>query len=337
MKAIVPTAGNGTRLYPHTHTKPKPMVRLAGKPILGHILTNFRATKVDEIVVVVGGPMQNQVIEYAQENYSDRFELTFVEQESPQGLGHSIYQAESAVRGDSAVIALGDMLFQNGYRTFLEAHDALSNVDGSIGLKRVTEPHRYGIASVENGRITELVEKPVDPPSDLAISGVYVIEDTGHLFDSLEHLLEKNRRGAGGEYQLTDALNLMVSQGSVLGMFKVDDWYDCGRPKTLLEANRITLEQMGTGASETSEGNVIIEPVDVGTNVTINESVIGPYVSIDDGATIINSIVRDCIVGRNTTLRDATLTESLLGDNSTVEGEPNSLNIGDNSSISISQ
>jgi glucose-1-phosphate thymidylyltransferase len=214
MKALIPAAGQGTRLYPHTHTKPKAMVRLAGRPILGHILSRLSETRIDEVVLVVGGSMQTQIVEYCHDSFGDRFDFTFVEQESAEGLGHSIYQAESEVRGDSLFIALGDMLFENGYETFLNAHGDLGDVDASIGLKEVDEPQHYGVAEVENTQITSLVEKPDDPPSNQAISGVYIVEDSAALFDALTYLVENDVRGAGDEYQLTDALQRMIQNGT---------------------------------------------------------------------------------------------------------------------------
>ncbi|WP_424019003.1 sugar phosphate nucleotidyltransferase [Halorientalis pallida] len=336
MKAVIPTAGEGTRLYPHTHTKPKPMVRVAGKPILGHILSKLARTSVDSVVLVVGGRMQTQVIDYAEAAFGDRFELTFVEQETPEGLGHSIYQAEPVARGDDLLIALGDMLFQRGYREFLEAHASLETADASIGVKRVAEPQHYGIASVSDGRVTGLVEKPDDPESNLAISGVYIVEDSEGLFDALAHLVENDIRGAGNEYQLTDALARMVDQGATIRTFEVEDWYDCGRPETLLEANRVLLDDIDTDGAADATETVVREPVDIGDDVTIEGSVVGPYVSIDDGATVVDSILRDGIVGRDSTLRTVNLAESIIGDNSTVTGSTNHLNVGDNSTLDFS-
>lgn len=335
MKAIIPTAGQGTRLYPHTHTKPKPMVRLAGKPIVGHILENFKPTRIADIVIVVGGPMQNQIVEYVEEHYGESFNLRFVEQERPDGLGHSIFQAASLVKDEPLVIALGDMLFQNGYQTFLEAHDELDDVDGSIGVKPVEEPSHYGIVEYDGQSIRRLVEKPEEPPSNLAISGIYVIEDSAHLFAKLEHLINNEIRGAGDEYQLTDALNLMVEDGATLGAFEVADWYDCGRPATLLEANRILLDSLQTNGTSNRSDTVIIEPVDFGADVEVTESVIGPYVSVDRGATITGSIVRNSIVGQYAQLRDVNLEESIIGIDTEVVGKINNLNIGDNSKITL--
>jgi len=335
MKALIPAAGQGTRLYPHTHTKPKAMVRLAGRPILGHILSRLSETRIDEVVLVVGGSMQTQIVEYCHDSFGERFDFTFVEQKSAEGLGHSIYQAESEVRGDSLFIALGDMLFENGYETFLQAHEELDGVDASIGLKQVEEPQHYGVAEVDDTRITNLVEKPEDPPSDQAISGVYIVEDSTSLFDALIYIVENDRRGAGDEYQLTDALQRMIQNGSNIHGFEVEDWYDCGRPETLLEANRVLLSKMSTTDGEDFEETVVIPPVDVGNGVSVSGSVVGPNVSLDDGVTIEDSIVRESLVGRNATLTGINIEESPVGDNSTVSGDANQLNVGDNSNLKL--
>jgi glucose-1-phosphate thymidylyltransferase len=330
MKAIVPTAGRGTRLFPHTHTKPKSMVRIAGKPILGHILSGFESTAVSEVVIVVGGPMSDQVVDYARDAYGESFDLSFVEQSEPEGLGHSIYQARPVVDGDPAIIVLGDMLFENGYDVFLNAHDG-SNA-GSIGVETVDEPEHYGIVDTHGDAVADLVEKPSDPPSDLAITGVYVIENTTTLFDELEHQIENDVRGAGDEYQLTDALQGMTDRGCRLTTFKVDDWYDCGRPETLLEANRVMLDEMETNGSDEP---TIVPPVDCGDDVSIEGSVVGPHVSLADGVRVQNSIVRDSIVGREATLTDCNIESSIVGDNATIVGETKKLDVGDNSTVEL--
>lgn len=335
MKSIIPAAGQGTRLYPQTHTKPKAMVRLAGRPILGHILDSLADTDIDEIILVVGGPMQDQIIEYAVEEYGGRFEFSFAEQEEAEGLGHSIHQAREHVDDEPVFIALGDMLFENGYEQFLNAHRDLGDIDGSIGVKRVDKPQHYGVVELDNDRIVDLVEKPDDPPSELAISGVYVVEDTPALFAALEHLVENDLRGAGNEYQLTDALERIVEQGADLRTFDVEDWYDCGRPETLLEANRVLLAERTTSVPDDLNGSVVIPPADIGSNVTLESSVVGPNVSIDDGASIEHSILSDAILSEGAAVETVNLAESIVGDNAVVEGEANELNIGDNSSLKL--
>ncbi|QAU12261.1 dTDP-glucose pyrophosphorylase [Halorubrum sp. BOL3-1] len=336
MKAVIPLAGQGTRLYPQTHTKPKAMVRIAGKPILGHILSGLVETEIDEAVLIVGGPMQTQIREYATETFGNELDLAFPEQTDPQGLGHAIYQAEPEVNDEPMFITLGDMLFENGYETFLDAHRSLGAVDASIGVKQVDEPSHYGVADIDaSGEVRELVEKPSDPPSDRAISGVYVVENSTGLFNALNYLIENNRRGAGDEFQLTDALQRMVETDSIIGTFDVEDWYDCGQPKTLLEANQVLLEELETTEGDRLENTVIIPPVDMGTNVTVERSVVGPYVSLDDDAEINDSIVRSSIVGRGASLTGANLEHSIVGDTAEISGDAQSLNVGDNSNLSL--
>lgn len=336
MKAVIPLAGQGTRLYPQTHTKPKAMVRIAGKPILGHILSGLTETPINEAVLIVGGPMQTQIREYATEAFGDKLELAFPEQTDPQGLGHAIYQAKSEVDNESMFITLGDMLFENGYDMFLSAHNSLGSVDASIGVKRVEEPSHYGVTDVdEYGQVRELVEKPSDPPSDRAISGVYVIEDSAGLFEALNYLIDNGLRGAGDEFQLTDALQRMVETDSVIRTFDVEDWYDCGRPDTLLEANRVLLKELKTTERQQLENTVVVPPVDIGTNVTVERSVVGPYVSLDDGAKIRDSIVRSSIVGRDASLTGVNLEQSIVGDAAEISGDAQSLNVGDNSNLSL--
>lgn len=333
MKAIIPAAGRGTRLYPQTYTKPKPLVRVAGKPILGHILDNFCESGMDEVVVVVG-VMKDHVVDYVTENYADELDVAFAEQDRTKGLGHCIYQTRSLVEGDAVCIALGDMLFENGFDTYLRAHRSLGDVDGSLGVKRVDDPTSYGIVTLDDDVIVNLEEKPENPNSNVAISGIYFVENTRALFESLAYLIENDVRGAGQEYQLTDALKRMMDEGATLGAFEVGDWYDCGRPETLLQANRHLLGRYGDedGASDTG---VVIPPVDIGTDVEIEQSVVGPNVSVADGATISDSRIRDGIIGEGSRLTDVNLSETIVGDDSTVTGTPTKLNVGDSSEVNL--
>jgi len=337
MKAVIPAAGQGTRLYPQTHTKPKPMVRVAGKPILGHILDRVVRSPIDEVVIVVG-VMKDMVMEYVAEQYDHAIELSFVEQEKTEGLGHSIFQAQTVVNEGPICIALGDMLFDSDYSEFLTAHDDLGDVDGSIGVKTVEEPSNYGIVTMADGRISELEEKPSDPDSNLAISGFYVIEDANWLFTAIEYLIENDIRGAGDEYQLTDALQRMLEQGAEFGTFDVGDWYDCGRPETLLTANQVLLERQAANSEQADDhmdSSVIIEPADIGENVTLSASVVGPYASVDDGATVKESHLTNIIVGQDASVTQANLRNSIIGDSATVTGTPHELNIGDSSNLQL--
>jgi len=311
------------------------MVRLAGRPILGHILASLAETRIDEVVLIVGGPMQQQITKYATDEFGSRFEFDFVEQQSAEGLGHSIYQVKDSVGSEPALIVLGDMIFENGYSAFLDAHEELGRPDASLGVKRVDEPSHYGVVETDGRQIVRLVEKPENPPSDFAISGVYVVEDSASLFDALGHLITEGIRGAGNEYQLTDALQRMIEGGTGMQFFEVEDWYDCGRPETLLEANRVLLSRSETDGTANTNQAVLIPPIDIGSDVEIESSVVGPNVSIDDGAHINDSIVRDSIVGKSGTLKNVNISGSIIGNDASVQSEANHLNVGDSSSIQL--
>ncbi|MEM2925807.1 MAG: sugar phosphate nucleotidyltransferase [Methanocellales archaeon] len=331
MKVVIPAAGAGKRLHPHTHTKPKPMVNVAGKPIIGHILDRMIDLNPEEVIVVVGY-MKEKLIEYINTHYSPLFKkISFAVQEEQLGLGHAIYVAKEMVEDSEVMIALGDMIFKAGYIEFKEHYLSLQPCDGAIGIKKIEDPRNYGIVTLnKNGEIKKLVEKPRRSKSKLGIAGVYFIKNTPQLFKAIEKIArnDKNKR----EIQLTDALQLMVEEGVKLRAFKVHNWYDCGRAEALLEANRVLLEE-AQGSSYGYENSAIIKPVAIASDVKIENSVIGPYASISEGCTIENSIIANSIVGANTKIANMYLNASIIGDNVKLIGKANSLNIGDSSSI----
>ncbi|GGL55892.1 sugar phosphate nucleotidyltransferase [Halocalculus aciditolerans] len=333
MKAVIPAAGRGTRLYPQTLTKPKVMVRLAGKPLLGHILDRLIAADIEDVVVVVGGELRSQITEYATEAYGDDLSLSFPEQEVARGLGHSIYQAREDVAGDPILVVLSDMLFVDGYESFLDAHQA-TDAAGTIGVREVTDPQNYGVVELgADDRITRLAEKPKEPKSNYAISGLYAVDDTPALFGALEALIEAGQTGAGGEFQLTDALQRMLEAGVSLAAAEVDEWYDCGRSETLLDANAVLLDRRGGSGDTDVENGLVIPPVDIGRDVTIESSIVGPHVSIDRGTEINHSIVSESIVGSDSTLTGINVERSLVGDSVLLSDTADRLNVGANSRV----
>jgi glucose-1-phosphate thymidylyltransferase len=330
MKVVIPAAGAGKRLYPHTYTKPKPMVFVAGKPIIGHILDKMVGLEPEEVIIVVGY-MRDKIVSYVNANYARAFnKITFVDQEQQLGLGHSIYVTRKAVDGSPILIALGDMIFKDGYSEFLKQHRCNGECSGSIGVKAIDDPEHYGIVYLSSDHaIEKLVEKPKNSTSNIGIAGVYFIEDTPRLFRALDHIVHSS---SPGEVQLTDALQRAVEEGSVYKTFEVNSWYDCGRPQSLLEVNRILLSekiQSGDGA----KNSIVIEPVSIGKNVRIENSIIGPYVSISEGAVVNNSIIEDSIVGNNAEIKHIMLRSSIIGDHAILIGKSNALNIGDSSTI----
>lgn len=334
MKVIIPAAGTGTRLFPHTHTKPKSMVYIAGKPIIGHILDRMIDLEPEEVILIVG--YRKELLEpYVEENYGHVFNIRFVDQDERLGLGHSIYLAKDAVGESDIMIALGDMIFKSGYLDFFKQHKNNGYCSGSIGVKEVDEPQKYGIVELEpeSSCIKQLEEKPANPVSNLGIAGVYFIQDTSLLFQVLDWMLENNVR-TRGEYQLTDAMQEMIKRGSEFKTFTVSSWYDCGHAASLLETNKVLLDEKenSNGTYEIVD-SVIISPVAIGENVRMVNSVVGPYASIAGGTFIENSIISNCVIGERTHISKANLQSSIIGDDAHIAGKHNSLNIGDSSSI----
>ncbi len=335
MKVIIPAAGAGKRLHPHTHTKPKPMVSVAGKPIIGHILDRMIDLKPEEVVVVVGY-MREKLIDYINSHYSPFFKkITYAVQEEQLGLGHAIYLTREMVEDSEVMIALGDMIFKAGYAEFKEQYLKMPPCDGVIGVKKIDDPRNYGIVTMDkNGLVKKLVEKPKRSRSKLGIAGVYFIKNTPQLFKALEKIAKNENKK---EIQLTDALQLMVEEGARLQTFKVHSWYDCGRAETLLEVNRVLLEEMQSSGYEYENSAIInsaiVKPVAIASDAKIENSVIGPYTSISEGCVIENSIIANSIIGVNTRIANMYLNASVIGDNVKLIGRPNSLNIGDSSSI----
>lgn len=330
MKVVIPAAGAGKRLYPHTYTKPKPMVSVAGKPIIGHILDKMLDLEPEEVIVVVGY-MRDKLISYINTHYAGAFKkVTFVDQEQQLGLGHSIYVTRKAVGDSPILIALGDMIFKDGYSEFLKQHLRNGKCSGSIGVKTIDNPEHYGIVYLNpDNTINRLVEKPRHSTSNLGIAGVYFIEDTPKLFDALDYVVRSNH---SGEVQLTDALQRAVEEGSVYKTFEVNSWYDCGRPRSLLDVNRILLSEMGISENGATN-SIIIQPVSIGRNARVENSIIGPYVSISEGAIVNSSIIEDSIVGNNAEVKYMMLRSSIIGDHAILIGKSNALNIGDSSTI----
>jgi glucose-1-phosphate thymidylyltransferase len=199
-----------------------------------------------------------------------------------------------------------------------------------IGVKTVDEPQRFGIVEVERGCITSLVEKPDEPKSDLAVVGVYMIEDSSALYSALDSVITTGTK-TKGEFQLTDALNLMIDDGITIKAFEVEGWFDCGKPETLLDTNKALLEIARPKVEV--PGSIVVPPVYVADDAKIETSVIGPHVSVAVGSVVRRSIVRNSIIGENALVEDALLDSSLIGDNAIVRGMFKKLNVGDSSEI----
>jgi glucose-1-phosphate thymidylyltransferase len=322
MKVIIPTAGLGTRLRPHTYSKPKPLINVAGKPVLGHILDTLSQIQIDELIFITGY-LGNQIESYVRENYS--FPARFIEQTELKGQAHAIYLARDVVSGPTLILYV-DTIFEADLSRLNQI-----DTDGVIYVKEVDDPRRFGVTFIENGYITRLIEKPDSDISNLAMIGLYYVRDAQWLLRSIAALLDRNIQ-TKGEFYLTDALQLMIDDGAHFIAEPVAVWEDCGKPETVLRTNRYLLDH-GRGYVGRTEGSIVIPPVYIDDSAQVVNSIVGPYVSVAAGAVVRDSIVRDSIINQDALIQSTTLQNSLVGDNALVQGDFRELNVGDSSEI----
>jgi glucose-1-phosphate thymidylyltransferase len=322
MRAIIPVAGLGSRLKPHTYSTPKVLLNVGGKPILGHILDKLSKEGIKKATFVIGH-LGDMIKDYVGKNYPS-FKADFVEQEEMLGLGHAIYTALPTIDDKEIFIILGDTIFD------VNLKGVFKKKKSALGVKEVDDPRRFGIAVTENGVIKKVIEKPQKPVSKLALVGLYYFSDSESLSKNLNLLVEKNIR-TKNEYQLTDAIQLMIEAGEVFTIFPVEGWYDCGKPETLLSTNQYLLKK--DGKYKKYKNVVINPPVFIAPDAKIINSVIGPNTTIDAGSVIDSSIIKNSIVGSNAIVNNTLLDNSIVGNNSVVKGSYKRLNSGDSSEI----
>lgn len=320
--AVIPVAGAGTRLRPHTHTTPKALLEVAGKPILAHILDQVSLAKPERVVLVVGpGSHGRRIRQYAEGRTDLRIEC--VVQAEPLGLGHAVAQARDAVGKAPVLIVLGDTIALAPLDRF--------TADGSmVGVREVEDPRRFGVAVVRDGRITALVEKPEHPASNLAVVGLYYLTNAPLLFRCLD-AIEREGKRTKGEIQLTDGLMRMIEEGEALHPFPVEAWYDCGKTETLLETNRALLDRYAEPMSLPDV--VLLPPVALDPSADVLHSVIGPYASIGPGTRVRRAIVQNSIINQGATVENVLLDLSVVGENAVVRGASQRLNVGDSSEV----
>ncbi|MBL7761480.1 MAG: NTP transferase domain-containing protein [Sediminibacterium sp.] len=327
MKAIIPVAGAGTKLRPHTYTQPKALIPIAGKTILSFIVDQLRDAGINEFVFIVGY-LGEKIQDYVKQKYPDLI-THFVYQNERHGTGHAIELTRTIVDGDEVFVVLGDTICEYDVKEVLECPHSM------LGVKKVDDPRNFGVASInEEGFIDQVVEKPAIPKSNMALVGLYKIKETQFLFECLHHLFMQNIQ-TQGEYNLTDALDCMIKRGAQFKSFKVKSWFDCGKKESLLESNATLLKKFGGNIAdaESFKDTIIIPPVSIADGCNICNSIIGPHVAIGANTTIRHSIVRDSIIGSYTNLDEVVLDNSLIGSDASVKGLSRSLNIGDNTEI----
>ncbi|MDN4166786.1 sugar phosphate nucleotidyltransferase [Cytophagales bacterium LB-30] len=332
MKAIIPVAGIGTRLRPHTHTQPKALVPVAGKPIIGHIIDILVEGGIKDFIFITGY-LAPKVESYIKNNYtSPEISIQFVQQEPREGIGHSIWFARELFQNEKEVlIMLGDTILNLNLKDFLSVKHSV------VGIKKVEVPGMFGVAEINpEGWIKRVIEKPTIPKSNLALVGIYKIKNPKLLLEGIEHLMENDKK-THGEFQLTDALMYMIEKGEKFQTFTVDHWYDCGKKESLLHANAVLLSNPVFKSVVHKEWpqTIIIPPVSIGKNCSISNSIIGPNVAIGDNAIVNYTIVKDSIIGAYSELESVVLEHSIIGNDSSLKGLSQSLNIGDNTEINF--
>jgi glucose-1-phosphate thymidylyltransferase len=330
MKVVMPLAGKGTRLRPHTHVTPKPLLKVGDKPVLAYILDELRELGVNEAVCITGH-LKERVQEYMAAEYPD-FKAVYVEQVEQRGTGDAIALAEPYVHEDLLIIFV-DTLFDADLTLVKRLPE---DVAGIIWAKEVEDYQRFGvIVTDENGFMKKIIEKPKEPVSKLANIGLYYIRDWKLLFEGIRHVMSTDP-GPGGEYFLTDAFQYMVDHGGKLLVAPVEGWYDAGKPDTLLETNHHVLSTTRGRSPAAAEGVTIHEPVHVADGVTLENAEIGPNVTLSAGVTVRGSKLRDSIVGEKAVIEGCDLHDSLIGRDSRVTGVTGQVDLGDHSVVAMS-
>jgi glucose-1-phosphate thymidylyltransferase len=318
-------AGLGTRLRPHTYSKPKPLVHVAGKPVLGHILDQLKSLAVDEIIFITGY-LGYQIEEYVRANYD--FPVRFVEQTELRGQAHAIHLAADAI-DQPVMIIFVDTIIKADLAALSETTD-----DGVLFVREVEDPRRFGVAVLSDGFVCKLVEKPKQPVSRLAVVGVYYLRNWQLLRQALKEVIDRDLQTAG-EYYLADALQVMIDRGARLRANPVEVWEDCGTLEALLQTNRYLLGNGFSQEDTPTVNSILIPPVYVARSARVENSILGPYASIADEAVVIGSIIRDSIVSDGARIVDGSLTSSLIGSHATVTGRTSRLNVGDQSQVDV--
>lgn len=330
MKLILPVAGKGTRLRPHTFTKPKSLVRVAGKTVLQHVLDGLNKIDIDEFIIITDE--NGHIIQkYIERNYPD-LNATYITQTELLGPAHAVSLASPRIKeGDDVLVVFNDTLFV----TDLTRIPALCrDFDGLIYSKEVEDPKRFGVNVMKDNIIVDMIEKPDEPVSNLAQVGMYYMKNGRTFMEYINRTIKQDLR-VKGEFYLPEVFKLMIKDGFRLGAPEIEEWLDCGKPETLLQTNRFLLER-AKGNHVFIEGCVIIPPVSIHKTAEISHSVIGPYVSVAENCKITNSIIKNSVINPNSVLNNTMLEESLVGDEVMLTGQLQKMNIGDNSMIDLS-
>jgi glucose-1-phosphate thymidylyltransferase len=355
MKGLILAAGLGTRLRPITSLRPKPIINVANRPLIHYAVDNLLDAGVREIGVVVSTDTRAD-LERTLEPYGDRASFRYVLQDPPKGLAHAVEVARDFLADDPFVMYLSDNLFEHGIRPFVDAFRPDEGVNAVLALVPVDDPRAFGVAEVSSGRVTDLVEKPEHPPSNLAVAGVYVFDANVH--DAIEGL----EPGAKGEYQITDAIQRMIDRDLHVAAVEVEGWWkDTGKPEDILDANRLELLRLRRDVAGTVEnarlvGDVVLEagatvrdstifgPALIGAGSLVQDAYVGPFTTLGDDVRLIDAEIEYAVVGARTVIRDvgARIQGSLIGEEVEISSAgrrpaTHQLTVGDKSKLILSE
>jgi glucose-1-phosphate thymidylyltransferase len=320
MKVVIPVAGEGRRLRPHTYSTPKCLLQVAGKPILGHIVDQILNLDFSEIVFITG-PDGSQIEEFVRSNY--KINVHFIAQEKLYGLGYAVYLGIVS-RTEDLLVVLGDTVVE------LDWKGMIATGRNNLVVKEVADPRAFGVVETDGDRIVHLIEKPQNPPTNLAVVGVYYVKETAKFFECITEVIEKGIT-AHGEIQVTDAFDLLIKKGSAIYTYPTTGWYDCGTKETLLSTNRFLLDRHSS--TQYCDGSVVITPSYIDSGAVIESSIIGPYASIGRNSVVRNSIIRDSIVANETQIISSAIEKSLIGNQVNLRDAAGVFNLGDYSEV----
>ncbi|HSL69145.1 MAG TPA: sugar phosphate nucleotidyltransferase [Longimicrobiales bacterium] len=327
MKVIIPLAGKGTRLRPHTYTTPKPLLRVGGRPVMSYIMDDLRELGVREAVFVTGY-LKDAIEDYVRRVYPE-FTSHFVEQPVQDGTAGAVKLAEPFIDQDCLIIFV-DTLFDADLSVVKQLP---ADVAGVIWAREVEDYQRYGVVLTdEDGFMKRIVEKPKDPVSKLANIGLYYIRDWQLLFKGINAVIG-GPKAPTGEFYLTDAFQYMIDRGARIKVIEVEGWYDCGQVETLLETNRHLLESGRAREPDGGVGVKLHDPVRVAEGVDLDNVELGPNVTIESGCVLKNVTLRDAIIGEQVRLENCDLHDSVIGDNSVLRDLNGSVSLGERSSV----
>lgn len=330
---LIPAAGKGTRVRPLSHTLPKAMISIAGKPTIYHIIDDVAKAGVKKFVIITG--YLRELMESEILSAYPHLEIVFVEQKEMKGLGHACYLAKDVVSANQPLlIVYGDTLFEADLPAMLQKNDT------QIGVSAVEDPRRFGVVELDENKewIVNFIEKPDVPVSNLAIPGVNYFPRSSSLFSALQYIIENDIKGKG-EFQITDAFSRMLEQGEKMQSFLLQAWHDAGTIQQIFDTNKILLERdfNEEDIAAFKNSNTIIEPVHIDAKAVVYHSTIGPHVSLAAGCKIFHSTIANSAIDQNTLVENSNLHDSLCGRNSKIKEFAGSLLIGDDCEVSPQQ